>query len=174
MRRLLVLSMLAVLTLPAAAGAGGASVRTVDLATGYVDGHRVLGRTIAGVTAGLGRPDFRLGPTSRYRIGWGDRINFSVEVIFRRSGGVQRAWSIAFERGPVRDPKLGDVLARSPSSLQSAVLARYGDNFKLVRGYACRADGCVGEFGPRAASSLHLTFGTHHALGTWFTVWQAS
>jgi len=166
--------MLAVLTLPAAAGAGGASVRTVDLYTGYVDGHRVLGRTIAGVTAGLGRPDFRLGPTSRYRIGWGDRINFSVEVIFRRTGGVQRAWSIAFERGPVRDPKLGDVLGRSPSSLQSAVLVRYGDTFKLVRRYACTAIRCVGEFGPRAASSLHLTFGTHRVLGTWFTVWQSS
>ena len=174
MRRLLVLSMLAVLTLPAAAGAAGAGVRTVDLATGYVDGHRVLGRTIAGVTAALGRPDFRLGPTSRYRIGWGDRSNFSVEVIFRRSGGVQRAWSIAFERGPVRDPKLGDVLARSPSSLQSAVLARYSDNFKLVRRYACTEGRCVGEFGPRGASPLHLSFGTHHALGTWFTVWRAS
>jgi hypothetical protein len=166
--------MLAVLTLPAAAGAGGASVRTVNLATGYVDGHRVLGRTIAGVTAALGRPDFRLGPMSRYRIVWGDRSNFSVAVIFRRSGGVQRAWSIAFERGPVREPKLGNVLARSPSSLQSAVLARYPDNFKLLRRYVCAEGGCIGEFGPRGASSLHLTFGTHHALGTWFTVWQAS
>jgi hypothetical protein len=94
-------------------------------------------------------------------------------MMFRRIGGVERARSIAFERGPVRDPKLGDVLARSPVSLQSAVLARYRDTFKLIRRYACTAGGCVGEFGPRGASSLHLTFGTHHALGAWLTVWQA-
>ena len=172
MRRLLILAMLAVLALPAAAGAVGASAHTVDLAKGYVDGHRILGRTIAGVTAGLGRPDFRIGPTSSYRIGWGSRSNFSIEVIFRRIGGVQRAWSIAFERGPIRDPKLGDALARTPPSLQAAVLARYADNFKLVRAYACREGRCVGEFAPRTHSSLHLTFGTHRPLGTWFTVWQ--
>jgi hypothetical protein len=103
---------------------------------------------------------------------WGERLNFSIEVIFHRSGGVQRAWSIAFERSPVRDLKLGDVLARSSTSLQAAILSRYGDNFRLVQAYACREGGCVGEFAPRTGSSLHLTFGTHRPLGTWLTVWQ--
>jgi hypothetical protein len=163
--------MCAVLALPAA-GALGATGHTVDLATGHVDGHRVLGRTIAGVTAALGRPDFRVGPQSRYRIGWGDRVDFSIEAIFRRSGAARRAWSIAFDRGPLRDAKLGDVLRRDSRSLQAAILARYGNAFKLVRPYACRAGNCVGEFDPRAGAVLHLTFGTYRAHGTWLTVWQ--
>lgn len=171
MKRLLLLLTLAVLALPAA-GARGATHHTVDLTTGRVDGHPILGRTIAGVTAALGRPDFRVGPQSHYRIGWGDRFNFSIEVIFRRSGGVQHAWSIAFERGPLRDAKLGDLLGRSSSSLQAAILARYGDTFTLVRPYACRSGNCVGEFAPRAGARVHLTFGTHRVLGTCLTVWQ--
>jgi hypothetical protein len=171
MKRLLLLTVLAVLALPAA-GARGATGHTVDLTNGRVDGHPILGRTIAGVTAALGRPDFRIGPRSWYRIGWGDRHNFSFEVIFHRSGGVQHAWSIAFERGPIRDAKLGDLLARSSASLQAAILARYADVFKLVRPYTCRAGNCVGEFAPRTGSLLHLTFGTHRILGTWLTVWQ--
>jgi hypothetical protein len=53
-------------------------------------------------------------------------------------------------------------------------LARYADNFKLVRAYAGREGGFVGEFAPCTGSSLHLTFGTNRPLGTWFTVWQTS
>jgi hypothetical protein len=173
MKRLLLLVTLAVLVLPSAAGAQAATGHSVDLASGRVDGHAILGRTIAGVTAVLGRPDFRVGPKSRYRIGWGDRINFQIEVIFHRSGDLQRASSIVFERGPVSDTKLGDLLSRSSQSLQTAILARYGDAFKLVQPYACRASNCVGEFAPRTASLLHLTFGTRGALGTWLTVWKA-
>jgi hypothetical protein len=154
------------------AGAQAVTGHTVDLTSGRVDGHAILGRTIAGVTAALGRPDFRVGPQSRYRIGWGDRSNFSIEVIFHRSGNVQRAWSIAFERGPVRDAKLGDLLSRNSRSLQAATLARYGDAFKVVRPYACKASYCVGEFAPRAGSLLHLTFGTRRTFGTWLTVWK--
>lgn len=172
MKRLLLLSALAVLVLPEG-GAFAARGHTVDLASGRVDGRPVLGRTVAGVTAALGRPDFRVGPQSRYRIGWGRRLDFSIEAIFRRSGGGTRAWSIAFERGPVHDPKLGDLLRRDSRSLQAAILARYGYAFKLVRPYACRAGNCVGEFAPRTGAALHLTFGTHRTRGTWFTVWQA-
>jgi hypothetical protein len=171
MRRLLVLAAVAVLALPAA-GAHGTTAHTIDLAAGRLDGHRILGRTIAGVTAALGRPDFRGGPHSRYRIGWGTPHDFSIEVLFRRSGGVQRAWSIVFERGPIRDVKLGDVLEPRSGALQAAVIARYGDAFRLLRGYACTREGaCVGEFAPRTGS-LHLTFGTQRVTGTWLTVWQ--
>jgi hypothetical protein len=154
------------------AGAQAATDHTVDLTSGRVDGHAILGRTLAGVTAALGRPDFRVGPQSRYRIGWGDRSNFSIEVIFHRSGNVQRAWSVVFERGHVSDPKIGEMLSRNSRSLQAAILARYGDAFKIVRPYACTASYCVGEFAPRTGSLLHLTFGTLGALGTWLTVWK--
>jgi hypothetical protein len=133
MKRLLLPLVLVVFVVPAAVGAQPATGHAVDLASGRVDGHAVLGRTIAGVTAALGRPDFRVGPESRYRIGWGNRSNFSIEVIFRRSGNVQRAWSIVLERGPVRDVKIGDLLNRSSPSLQTAIVSRYGDAYKLER-----------------------------------------
>ena len=72
-------------------------------------------------------------------------------------GGVERAWSIAFERD-VRDVKLGDLLGRSSASLQAAVSKGYADAFTLVRPYRCtRTTYCVGEFAARKGA-LHLTF----------------
>ena len=169
MKRLLLLSALAVLALPAV-GAQAAPGHTVDLANGRVDGHSVLGRTVAQVTAALGRPDFRVGPRSRYRIGYGTPSDFSTEVIFRRRGGVQRAWSIVFERGVVRDLKVGDLLQRS-AALQKAVLAQYGTTFRLVRSYACKnKTECSGEFVARNGP-IHLTFGTQPVTRTWLTIW---
>jgi hypothetical protein len=170
MKRRLLLLVMAGLALPA--GAASASARTIDLTTGTVDGHRILGRTIAGVTAALGRPDFREGSRSHYVVGWGERPNFSFEVIFRPIGGVERASSIVFERGPVRDVKLGDLLGRSSPTLQSAVLKGYGDTFRLVRPYKCQKWFCVGDFAQRSGR-LRLTFGTQPKLGTWVTVYQA-
>ncbi len=167
MRRLLLLSTLAVLVIPAV-GAQATTGRSVDLANGRVDGHRVLGLSVAQVAAALGRPDFRVGPRSYYRIGYGTPSNFSTEVIFRRSGGIQRAWSIVFERGPVRDVKVGDLLQRS-GALQKAILAKYGTTFRLVRSYACKKKECVGEFAARSGP-IHLTFGTLPVTGTWLTI----
>jgi hypothetical protein len=171
MQRLLVLSTLIALGLPAAGARAGAG-HTVDLATGRVDGRVVLGRTIAQVTAVLGRPDFRVGPPLRHRIGYGPQGDFSTEVIFRRTGGVQRAWSIVFRHGAVRDVKIGQLLRRSSQSLQASILSGYRDAFRLVRAYACRPPGnCVGEFASRSGAHPHLTFGTG-APGTWVTLWQ--
>jgi hypothetical protein len=169
MKRLLLLSTLAVLAIPVV-GAQATTGRSVDLANGRVDGHRVLGLTVAQVTAALGSPDFRVGPRSRYRIGYGTPSKFSAEVIFRRSGGVQRAWSIVFERGPARDMKVGDLLQRS-AVLQKAILAKYGTTFRLVRSYACKSKACVGEFAARRGP-IHLTFGTRPVTGTWLTIWK--
>lgn len=172
MARLLVLATLAVLALPAA-GAQAATAHTVNLADGRVDGHRILGRTVAGVTAALGRPDFRAGLPSRYRIGWGSSSDFSVEMLFRRSGGAERAWSIVFERG-VSDVKIGALLERRSSALQAVIRTRYGAAFELLRPYACKKGrDCVGEFAARSGS-LHITFGTHPTLGTWLTVWRST
>jgi hypothetical protein len=169
MKRLLLLCTLAVLTMPAV-GAQATTGRSVDLATGHVSGHRVLGLTAAQVIAVLGRPDFRVGPRSRYRIGYGPQSGFSTEVIFRPSGAVERAWSIVFERGPVRDVKVGNLLQRS-TALQKAIRARYSTTFRLVRGYTCKSkDPCSGEFAARSGP-LHLTFGTQPVTGTWLTIW---
>jgi hypothetical protein len=153
------------------AGAAGASGHALDLGSGSVDGHRILGRTVAGVTAALGRPDYHAGQRLTYKLGWGARPNFLIEVMFRPVGGVERAWSMAFEHG-VRDVKLGDLLGRSSPALQAAIVRTYGDSFKLVRPYKCRTRICVGEFAQRTGS-LHLGFGTQPTLHTWLTVWQA-
>jgi hypothetical protein len=169
MKRLLVLSTLAVLALPAV-GAQATTGQSVELANGRVNGHRILGLTVAQVTAALGSPEFREGPVSRYRIGYGAQSNFSTEVIFRRSGGVERAWSIVFERGAVRDLKVGDLLQRS-TAIQRAILDKYGTTFRLVRSYACRSKVCAGEFAARSGL-LHLTFGTQPVTGTWLTIWE--
>jgi hypothetical protein len=170
MKRLLALSVLAVLSLPAV-GAQATTGRSVDLATGRVNGRRILGLTVAQVTAALGHPDFRVGPRSRYRIGYGRQNNFSTEVIFGPRGGVQRAWSIVFERGPVRDLKVGNLLQRS-AALQKAILAKYGTTFRLARSYACEhKTQCSGEFAARSGP-LHLTFGTQPRTGTWLTIWN--
>jgi len=170
MKRLLLLCALAVLMFPTV-GAQATSGHTVDLASGRVDGRPILGRTVAQVTAALGRPDFHVGPLSRHRIGYGTPSDFSTEVIFRRSGGVERAWSIVFERGPARDVKVGNLLQQS-AALQKAVLAQYGTTFRLVRSYACKhKTECSGEFAARNGP-IHLTFGTQPVTRTWLTIWK--
>ena len=170
MRRLLLLAVLTAIGVTAAE-ANAAPAHVVDLASGRVDGKQVLGRTIAGVTAALGSPDFRVGSAARYRIGWGSPDRFSTAVIFRPSGGVPRAWSIVFERGPVSDPRFGSLLQPS-ATLQTAILAKYGGTFKLVRPYACKTGRpCVGEFAARSGP-LHLTLGTQPVTGTWLTIWK--
>ena len=151
--------------------ASNANTHMIDLATGTVDGHRVLGRTVAGVTAGLGRPDFRSGRGNSYRIGWGTPTNFGIEVLFRRESGAERAWSVVLRRGPVADVKIGDLLNRPSLALQKLVAADYGTLLSLVRPYRCRASGvCSGEFAGRV---LHLTFGRQSARGAWVTMWKA-
>jgi hypothetical protein len=154
-----------------AVGARAAAGQTVDLGTGRVNGHRILGRSIAGVTAALGRPDFRVGVPRHFVIGWGSQQNFAIEVMFRPSGGVERAWSIVFERGPIRDVKAGDLLQPS-AALQRAILAKYATVFRLVRPYGCRTKPvCVGDFIARSGP-LHLTFGTQPVTGTWVTIFS--
>lgn len=172
MRRLLLVFGIALLTFPVSAV--GASVRTVDLATGRIDGHRVFGRSVAGVTAALGRPDFREGRPGRYGyvVGWGRRPDFSMEVIFRPIGGVERAWSVAFERGPVRDVKIGDLLSRKSAALQTAVLRHYKSMFSVLRPYACSRGRCLGELVART-TEIHLGFGTQDKLGTWLTIFRS-
>lgn len=169
MKRLLLLVTLAV-TMFSADGAQATASTSVDLASGRVNGHRILGLTVAQVVAALGRPDFRVGPRSGYRIGYGARENFSIAVIFRPSGGAERAWSIVFERGTVRDLKIGDVLQPS-AAFQHAILDKYGTVFRLVRPYACKNKECVGEFAARNGP-IHLTFGTQPVTATWLTIWK--
>jgi hypothetical protein len=58
---------------------------------------------------------------------------FSLMVIYRKQAGRFRASTLSFERGPLTDPKLGNVLALTPNQLQAAVQDRDGDAFQLAR-----------------------------------------
>lgn len=174
MKLLLVLALAVVAAVVGTAAAQSANGRSVDLTNGLVDGHPVLGRTVAGVTAALGRPDFRVRDRVRYKIGWGTPSDFSLMVLFRRSNGALRAWSVVFERGPVRDKRIGELLGRPPVSLRDALRRRYADQYELARNYRCRSSGlCSGEFAQRAGP-LHLTFGRNRVRGTWLTIWEAA
>jgi hypothetical protein len=132
---------------------------TIDLSNGRVDGRVVLGRSVAGVTASLGRPDFR----TKGRIGWGTPRDFSTEVLFRRSGGELRAWSIVFERGQVRDPKVGELLGLRPAALRLP-------GYDVVRPYRCVRTICSTELAQRGGP-LRVVFGTQPRTGTWLTVY---
>lgn len=93
-------------------------------------------------------------------------------MLFRQSGDIERAWSIAFEQH-VRDVKLGDLLGRSSRAFQAAVRRTYANAFALARPFECKAGRCVGEFAARN-DPLHITFGTQASTGTWLTVWKAA
>jgi hypothetical protein len=155
-------------------GAGTAGTgHKLDLSTGQVDGHTLLGRTPAGVSSLVGRPDFTGGTTRRFAI-WGSRNDFSLMVIYRRREGRLRAVSLVFERGPLVDPRLGNILALKSTRFQAVVRDRYGDTFELARPYRCRFHGqCTGTF-DAIRGGLHVTFGTTARRGTFITVWLRS
>jgi hypothetical protein len=143
----------AALLLAAPAASGTAERHSIDLVSGSLDGHAVLGSTLPQVVAGLGRPDFEVGGGQPLRrIGWGTPGNFTRELIFRRAGGTLRAQTLVVERGTVIDPKAGNLL-RPSGQLQSVVRTRYGNAFELVRPLACHGTQCIGEFASTSSSS---------------------
>ena len=167
------LAVVAVLVLAPPSGIASDAHR-VSLATGELDGRQVLGRSIAEVTAVLGKPDFTSGPRRRLRVGWGRPDDFTLAVLFSPVDGRLRARTLVFERGTVRDDRVGNLLARTPKSLQAAIASRYGSELVLVRRYQCRTRGlCVGEFKTTDAS-LHVTFGRTIGRSTFVTVWVAA
>ena len=120
---------------------------SIDLGTAKMDGHVVLGRTVAGVTAALGRPAQRLRSKQHYTLRYGSP--WDIQVLFRREHGALRAWSII-----VLNPKL------TPATVQRIVAAKYTDRYKLLRSYACKPPfGCRGDFAPTGTHTLHLGFG---------------
>jgi hypothetical protein len=120
----------------------------------------------------LGKPDFRSGPRRFYRIGWGRPASFSLAVLFRPVDGRLRARTLVFERGSIKDERIGDLLSRGSKSLQTAIASSYAGELELVRPYRCRMGGglCVGEFKTTDAT-LHVTFGRTIRRSTFVTVW---
>lgn len=166
--RLLLVVAAGLLASTTALAAGG---HRIELTSGQLDGKQILGASIAEVSAALGKPDFTSGSRRLRRIGWGRPDSFGLAVLFRPVDGRLRAKTLVFEGGSVRDARIGDLLARAPRSLQTAVESRYGSEFELVRSYRCRAAGlCTGQFKARDAD-LRLTFGRTAGRGTFLTVW---
>jgi hypothetical protein len=169
MKSLIVVALVA-LAVPASSAAT-AGDHSVDLALGMVDGKSPLGLTVGEVRAAFGKPDFATGNQRTFRIGWGSPANFTMEVLFRRSGGRLRAGTIVFERGTVVDAKVGRLLEQRPRDLQAKVRRAYGDVFKLARPYKCVQARCVGVLAAKAGR-IHLTFGSTAARGTFLTIWE--
>lgn len=142
---------------------------SVDLGNGRFDGRIVLGRTISGVTAALGRPDFR-GPRV---VGWGPPPDFRYAVLFRPHARVLHATAIVLERGNFRDPILGDMLAEPPRMLTRDVARVYGAQLRLSKPYHCRTGGiCDAVFAARTGR-IGVTVGTTRVHGRFVTVWQS-
>lgn len=160
-----VLSAAVVPTGALSSSAGRLPTRTIDLASGQLGGHTVLGRTVAGVTAAVGRPDQRLRGIARYTLRYeptSSRLgNWGVQILFRRDRGVLRSWSIVLTDSTFREPKTGRLLRLTPSALEKAVIAGYGDRYAVVRPYRCttKPAQCRGELGPRGAGRFRLGIG---------------
>jgi len=144
----------------------------IDLANGYIDGHRVLGRTVAGVTAGLGRPDYRKRGTRRYAIGYRPHPPFFVEVRFRREDGKLRAYSIVLQDITLEDARAGRLLRLGARRIQATIEREYGEMYSLSRAYRCRAGKlCTGEF-RAAGSDRRVTFGRVHSGARFLNIWR--
>lgn len=158
----------------AATAAGAPSPRlTVDLGSGAINGHIILGRSPAQVTRSLGKPSWRLPGTQRYRIGYGERTNFRLMVRFQKRDRTLRAVAVAFERQPVLEKQIGmNVLAMTPRAFQDAVARRYGAGFIVQNRLHCARQLCSLTLQSRE-SRRRVTFGATKGLGTFLTMWVA-
>lgn len=159
--------------LAAASTAAPAAPRySVDLESARVNGHQVLGRSIPGVTASFGAPSWRSArPSYLYRIGYGDRSDPAMVVLFHRTGGSYRAVTVAFDRSPVAEPRLGrDVLSIRPASFAHAVDEAYGAVFDVsVRSHCAR--GLCSTTLHHVGTKTYVSLGRRPKLGTYLSVW---
>ena len=112
-----------------------------DLAAGTVDGHPVLGLSVAAIRSTLGPPDYVERYVRRVDLGYGRRSRPRVEVIFNGT-----AWALDFEDPSDVEARLGRLLERTPRALQALIARRYAGVFRLVRSYRCDPKGCFGLF----------------------------
>jgi hypothetical protein len=167
---LLSLLVLAV-ALSAAAAAAPSSAPSIDLVAGSVSGHELVGLPIAEVTAALGRPSWREPGAVLYRIGYGERRNFTTMVIFRKRGGAFRATSVVFERPPVAEHRLGaDVLSLAPAAFVRAAKTAYGADLDVSTPLRCRQGACAVTLDV-VGTPRHVTYGRTRVLGTYLTLW---
>jgi len=148
----------------------------VDLSTGYVDGHRLLGRSIAGVTASFGAPSWRhprYANAPLYRIGYGDRREPAMEVLFRRRSGMFRAVTVAFRKPPLAESRLGsDMLALTPREFTRAVFEKYKGMFTVATPLKCAFRQCSVTL-RLLGTSRYFSLGKlqRKPFGTYLSIW---
>ena len=113
----------------------------IDLAAGTIDGHPVLGRTVAAVRSSLGPADYAERYLRRIDLGYGSRTRPRLEVIFNGTG-----WALELEDPHDTEAKLGRLLELTPQALQARIARLYSGAFRLVRSYRCDPKGCFGIF----------------------------
>jgi hypothetical protein len=125
----------------------------LNLATGRVNGHDVLGRPLDEIEAALGRPATvsprHMTPAmTALEIGYGSGLT----ITFHRTGRTFRAVSLEY-----RDPRLivagvGRALQLAPTELERRIASAVGDRYRLVAAYGSQPSrlGCSGVFLPRA------------------------
>jgi hypothetical protein len=147
---------------------------TVDLRTGFVNGRRVLGRSVPGVTAALGRPTWREPSSRRYRLGYGPRKAFAVMVTLRWTPSGFRATSVVLEKPAVFDSTMNvNLLALTPRAFARRVARHYGDDLELATPVRCRHGICTVSVASRT-STLRVTFGRTPASGTFLSLWKTA
>lgn len=167
-------AMLAAIVVAAPATATSSPRLRVDLGSGAINGHVIIGRSLTQVIRSLGKPSWRLPGTRLYRVGYGERTNFSLMVRFRKQGGTLRAVAVAFERQPLLEEQIGrNVLAMTPRVFQRAVARTYGAMFTIKTRLHCVRQFCSITL-QSSDSGRSVTFGTTKALGAFVTVWVAS
>ena len=133
----------------------------LNLATGRVGGHSVLGRPLAEIEAAFGRPS----ATSPSRVtpsmtSLAIEYGIGLTIGFHRTGRVFRAVSLDY-----RDPRLtvtgvGRALQLPPTELERRVALAVGGRYRLVTSYGSRPNrlGCRGVFQART-TRVSVIFG---------------
>jgi hypothetical protein len=145
---------------PAAIGGSGSTAparpyEQVDLATGSVAGHPILGHTRADVERALGTPDAARPALLLY--GGTSPAAASLIVFFGRG---DRALWLEYVDPATTDARLGRLLRLQPPELQKRLIAAYGSRYALSFGYGSEPAlvGCSGLFRARSGH-LDLAFG---------------
>lgn len=170
--RVLVSAAILVVAVAVAPANGATAPRlTVDLGTGGINRHVILGRSVAQVARSLGKPSWRVPGTRFYRLGYGDRTDFRLMIRFKKQGTAFRAVAVAFERQPLFERRIGmNVLAMTPRAFQRAVARSYGTGFTVATRLRCARQLCSLTL-RSSDSDQNVTFGTTKALGAFLTIW---
>lgn len=121
----------------------------LDLGALTLNGHEIFERGIDEVRAALGPGEFRMQPGTRQDLYYGGRgeRDFDVMISFARVRGNFLADSISIAKGAATDDRVGQLLARTPQTLQARIERMYPQALRLETVYGSEPGrGCVARF----------------------------